>query len=521
VLDREGECPDLWLSTAAQDPEKGPEEGEFGPETEIKVPTTFQGWMALIGKTLAPAEEVSPFKLGQVQQLIGDINKDAGLFVAPVFTMGQIVFLLAFVVYLAAAIFALALDFDAFDAPCAEEHWVWLYVLLVTAIPTGLGFVMGIVKTVLLAVNLKKRIGWDIPPVFLSFPGPVSYIVLGIFGILLWANMDDGCDSFYESNHFLLYTIFHIQVIVMGVAAIFGTLTCFAQGTVFIASLNPKDPDLEKLKEALNEAESNLQTAEREYQAGAEQIVARLKKELAEAERERDDLKQQLAPEDPDGFKMPTSFNEFSDLMVKWLSPLEEVSPFKLGQIQILISDINKEAGEWVAPYFAIGMVFFLMAFAAYFVLAIIALVLDFEAMDAACAEDSWVWLYVLLVVVIPTSLGFVMGLVKTGLNIADLKGRFGWEIPAVFLALPGPILYIVLGVLGWVLWFTMEDSCTSYYETSVFLLFVIFRIQVILMTVATVFGLITCVAQASVLIAQMSAGKEEDAGEAESIKSA
>ena len=39
---------------------------------------------------------------------------------------------------------------------CAEKSWVWLYVLLVTAIPTGLGFVMGIVKTVLLAVNLKK-----------------------------------------------------------------------------------------------------------------------------------------------------------------------------------------------------------------------------------------------------------------------------------------------------------------------------------------------------------------------------
>ena len=46
-------------------------------------------------------------------------------------------------------------------------------------------------------------------------------------------------------------------------------------------------------------------------------------------------------------------------------------------------------AGEWVAPYFAIGMVFFLMAFTGYFVLAIIALVLDFEAMDAACAEVS------------------------------------------------------------------------------------------------------------------------------------
>ena len=38
--------------------------------------------------------------------------------------------------------------------------------------------------------------------------------------------------------------------------------------------------------------------------------------------------------------------------------------------------------------------------------------------MDAACAEESWVWLYVLLAIVIPTSLGFVMGLVKTGLNL-------------------------------------------------------------------------------------------------------
>ena len=79
-----------------------------------------------------------------------------GLFVAPAFTIGQIVFLIAFVVYLAAAVMALVMDFDAFGCACAEESWVWLYVLLVTAIPTGLGFIMGIVKTVLLAVNLKK-----------------------------------------------------------------------------------------------------------------------------------------------------------------------------------------------------------------------------------------------------------------------------------------------------------------------------------------------------------------------------
>jgi hypothetical protein len=37
----------------------------------------------------------------------------AGLLVAPVFTMGQIVFLMAFVVYIAAAVMALVMDFDA------------------------------------------------------------------------------------------------------------------------------------------------------------------------------------------------------------------------------------------------------------------------------------------------------------------------------------------------------------------------------------------------------------------------
>jgi hypothetical protein len=40
-----------------------------------------------------------------------------------------------------------------------------------------------------------------------------------------------------------------------------------------------------------------------------------------------------------------------------------------------------------VAPYFAIGMVFFLMLFVAYFVLAVVAIAVDFGAMDVECAE--------------------------------------------------------------------------------------------------------------------------------------
>ena len=49
-------------------------------------------------------------------------------------------------------------------------------------------------------------------------------------------------------------------------------------------SLNPTDPDLDELKKKLQEAQDARDSAHRDYQAGAEQIVARLKKELAEAE---------------------------------------------------------------------------------------------------------------------------------------------------------------------------------------------------------------------------------------------
>ena len=42
-----------------------------------------------------------------------------------------------------------------------------------------------------------------------------------------------------------------------------------------------------------------------------------------------------------------------------------------------------------MAPYFAIGMVFFLMLFVAYFVLAVVAIAVDFGAMDVECAEVS------------------------------------------------------------------------------------------------------------------------------------
>jgi len=38
------------------------------------------------------------------------------------------------------------------------------------------------------------------------------------------------------------------------------------------------------------------------------------------------------------------------------------------------------------------GQVVFLLLFVAYFVIGVVALAVDAEAMDAACATDSWIW---------------------------------------------------------------------------------------------------------------------------------
>jgi len=41
---------------------------------------------------------------------------------------------------------------------------------------------------------------------------------------------------------------------------------------------------------------------------------------------------------------LPTDFNGWSALAVKWLSYAEEISPFKVGNIQKLIADVSKDA---------------------------------------------------------------------------------------------------------------------------------------------------------------------------------
>ena len=162
----------------------------------------------------------------------------------------------------------------------------------------------------------------------------------------------------------------------------------------------------------------------------------------------------------------------------------------QVGQIQKLVTDADEELGKTLVPYFAMLQVFFMLAFVVYFVVALVALVLDAEAMDAQCAAQSWVWLYVLLVLVVPTIVGFVMGLVESTSRMVTSDAPV-LRVLDMLLAIPSPLVMVVLGVIGLALWGGMEDECADFYWANFGMVLLVFYVQVCLMCFSALFGLL------------------------------
>ena len=144
--------------------------------------------------------------------------------------------------------------------------------------------------------------------------------------------------------------------------------------------------------------------------------------------------------------------------------------------------------------------VFFLLGFVAYFVVALVALVLDAEAMDEECAVQSWIWLYVLLVLIIPTTIGFIIGLLQAALQMV-FKDESSLRMVDMFLSVPAPLLMVTLGVIGLALWGGMADECFDMYWENYAMLVVVFFIQVCLMCVSALFGILALCAMGIGLI--------------------
>lgn len=214
-------------------------------------------------------------------------------------------------------------------------------------------------------------------------------------------------------------------------------------------------------------------------------------------------------PEMPDiGF----TFEDFSALVVEKLSPIEQLSPFKVGQIQKLIADGDEEMGKKTAPYFALVLVVFLLAFVGYFVTALVALVLDAEAMDDECAEETYLWLYVFTVLALPTIVGFLLALIQSGLQIAfpNPLDKSILRVADMILAVPSPLLNLGLGVLGLALWGGMEEDCSDFYWQEYAMLLVVFYIQVALTSIGGLFGFLTLAGMIIGLINRCTASLKE-----------
>ena len=124
---------------------------------------------------------------------------------------------------------------------------------------------------------------------------------------------------------------------------------------LLMSVLDPKDPEMDHvtLSRRLAEQDQYLSRVDGHYVSESESIIQRLKNQLAKTKEERDELEKQRAGLRPPGGEgdqspIPTSFGEFSAIVVKYLSPVEEFSPFKVGPIQELIASVSKEAGAQI-----------------------------------------------------------------------------------------------------------------------------------------------------------------------------
>merc|ERR1719504_413570 len=97
---------------------------------------------------------------------------------------------------------------------------------------------MGFIKGAMAAADLEAKLGFD-TAIFTALPPPILYVTLGILGIVLWANMTELCDTYYETHHPLLLGIFHIQVIIMSIASVFGLLACWGMTMVVVKQIWP------------------------------------------------------------------------------------------------------------------------------------------------------------------------------------------------------------------------------------------------------------------------------------------
>jgi hypothetical protein len=110
------------------------------------------------------------------------------------------------------------------------------------------------------------------------------------------------------------------------------------------------------------------------------------------------------------------------------------------------------------------------------------------SAYSVSCAEDSNIWLYSLVAVIVMPIVGAIVSAIN---SILKEFASFLQVIPAS--------MTLFMAVWGVLLWANLSSTCNAYYEEAYWALFLVFKINVVLLVIGFVF---TLMALCAILVA-------------------
>mmetsp|Transcript_52199 Transcript_52199/g.130030 ORF Transcript_52199/g.130030 Transcript_52199/m.130030 type:complete len:199 (+) Transcript_52199:128-724(+) len=117
----------------------------------------------------------------------------------------------------------------------------------------------------------------------------------------------------------------------------------------------------------------------------------------------------------------------------------------------------------------------------AYVIWAVMTIMDTAGAAHTPCADDSNIWMFCLVAVIVMPVAGCVINLLS---RMADSVGIVIQMIPSV--------VNLVIAVWGMLLWANMTDECMSFYDNDYGNLVLLFKINVVLLAVSAI--LLVCV---------------------------
>jgi hypothetical protein len=134
---------------------------------------------------------------------------------------------------------------SAYSVPCASDSNIWLYSLVAVIIAPVVGSVVSAINSA-----FKETAGYlQVIPLSMT-------LFMAVWGVLLWANMSERCNAFYDEAYWALYLVFKINVILLIIGfvviliALCGVLVALC---IALASVSGRPDRYENIPDSIDE----------------------------------------------------------------------------------------------------------------------------------------------------------------------------------------------------------------------------------------------------------------------------